>query len=706
VQLKFERGEKIRLDGKTLKFTYVNGHDEAVFEEMATGKVYQLLERDILEKYLAKGITLNVTDDGKGDPILNTDFSAYPQEHQEEAERRKAYCDAVLDAKMPRPQGLHWPLIIARAAPLAKDLPNEVPSYLTVRTWLRVYIASGHDIRSLIPRHCRKGRKATVRGDEEQSFLDSLLLRFEKEERPSKAKWVRTITQEYTKAKAIGNRTDWKCPSKRAIYRLLDKSNARLRTKRRFGDRAAVAKFDHHGITPEALFPMEVVEIDHTWLDIHVVDKKYGITLGRPWVTAAIDRYTRMLVGIYIGFEPPSIYSVCQCIKNMVLPKTHMDRLYKNLPMWEAYGVPVLIVCDNGREFISQGYKDVAVKLKTTIRLAPVKNPEYKGKIERFLKTINESGLSGLPGVSFPNPKERGDYPAEERARLTLEDLREYLVHWLMAEYVWKRHEGINRVPGAYWRESLPLWKPRLTNSVEELEIILSRADKATHRDKKGVVFKGIWYNSPKLEQLFEMYADQLYEVDLRINDGDLGYINVIHPKHPVPIKCKARNFDYADGLSLYHHIQIQKAYRRKSDIDESSTDAVKSREAFHRLVEKWILTDTAKFRKHIRRSRKNTEQPSAASEASRPDFASSEEANEVGEEMMGAEASEAPNTSPSQAQGTEASEAPNGSAPQAQDADASELPNSPESPLQGAASPHKPTSTSGKRRGFGFHNP
>jgi putative transposase len=636
MQLNFERGEKIKLNGKTLKFTYTNGDNEAVFEEMATGKVFQLLERDILEKYLSRGIVLNVTDEGEGDAVVNTDFSAYPSEHRDEAHRRKAYCDAILDAKMPRPQGLHWPRILMAAAEAAKDLPTEVPSYLTVRTWIRIYRASNFDIRSLIPRHCRKGRKPTVRGKEEQTFLDNLLLKYEKEERPSKAKWVRTITQEYTKAKGTQGQQGWKRPSKRSIYRMLDKSNARRRTQRRFGDRAAVAKFDHNGITPEALYPMEVVEIDHTWLDIHVVDKKYGITLGRPWVTAAIDRYTRMLVGIYIGFEPPSIYSVAQCIKNMVLPKDHLKLLYKNLPMWEAYGVPVLIVCDNGREFISDGYKDIAVKLKTTIRLAPVKNPEYKGKIERFLKTINESGLSGLPGVSFPNPQERGDYPAEEKARLTLDDLREYLIHWLMAEYVWKRHEGINRVPGAYWRESLPLWKPRLANSVDELEIILSRADKAKHRDKKGLVFKGIWYNSDELEHLYEMYADQLYEVDLRINDGDLGYINVIHPKHPKPIKCKARNFEYADGLSLYHHLQIQKAYRLKSDIDEACADAVKSREEFHRLVEKWILSDTAKGRKHIRRSRKNTEQPSANSMSGRPDFTSSEEANDIGEEMMG----------------------------------------------------------------------
>jgi putative transposase len=667
MQLKFDDGQKIKLNGKVLKFVRETADKEAIFEDISTGKVITLLERDILDKYFNKGIVFNPTDDS-GDTYINTEFSAYPRHHREEALRRQAYCDAILDAGEPRPQALHWLPIIARVAkrigdvppgysailPLFEeekrkrldDEPKTYPSYLTLRSWLKLYKASDRDIRSLLPRHSRKGRKPQVRGPEESRLLDSLLLQFEKEARPSKAKMVRVITQAYTKANEEKRGRGWVCPSPRSLYRMFDKSNARRRLHRRHGSRAAVAKFDHAGMTPEALYPMEVVEIDHTWLNIHVIDKAYGIVLGRPWVTAAIDRRTKMPVGIYIGFEPPSIYSVCQCIKNMILPKVWMQDLYPDLPEWEAYGVPVLIVCDNGREFISQGFRDIAAKLGTTIRLAPVRNPEYKGAIESFLKTANHAGLSGLPGVTFSNPKVRGDYPAEKEASLTLDDLRAYLLHWLMAEYVWKRHSGINRVPGAYWREQRARWKPRLTKSAEELDTILGRPDTVTHRDKKGVVWKKIWYNAPELQELFETYSE-VFEVDLRINDADLGYIKVIHPKHPTPIICKARNFAYASGLSLYHHLQIQKADNRLNDIDEMCADAVKAREQFHRLVEKWILQDTAKYRKHMRRYAKFTEQPSANAAGGRPDFTSSDEAAATGAEMMGRQPETPPEDQP-----------------------------------------------------------
>jgi hypothetical protein len=51
----------------------------------------------------------------------------------------------------------------------------------------------------------------------------------------------------------------------------------------------------------------------------------------------------------------------------------------------------------------------------------------------------------------------------------------EYFHHWLLAEYVWKRHSGINRVLGRVWQDSLRHWKPRRPNKIEDLDLILSR---------------------------------------------------------------------------------------------------------------------------------------------------------------------------------------------------------------------------------------
>lgn len=638
MQLSLERGEKIRLDEKTLVFTHTNADEEHCFTDLETGKVYQLLHHEILNSYLSRKLEFNVQDDGEiqeSRAFVNTAFHAYPQKHKDEAFRRKVYVDALIEAGVPKPQAKHWPRIIEMMAEKAGDPEGSEPSYLTVRPWLKAYRNSDGDIRSLIPRHCRKGRKKALRTREEQEFLDSLLDKFDREEKPSKAKIAKIIKQEYEKARQHPICQHWNCPSRRTIYRMLDHGNARTKTAKRYGTRAAVAKFDHGGMTPEAHFPMEVVEIDHTWLNIHVVDKEHKVLLGRPWITVAIDRYTRMVVGVYIGFEPPSIYSVAQCIKNMILPKVWLRKLYPELPKWEAYGIPVLIVCDNGKEFLSEGFREMAAALGTTIRLAPVRNPEYKGVIESFLKTVNKVGLSGLPGGTGSNPKERGDYDAEKAACMSLHDIREYFHHWLLAEYVWKRHSGINRVPGKLWHDSLKNWRPRLPNRLEDLDLILSRQDDATIT-KKGVLFKGIYYQSGALQALFQNHP-KLRNVKLRINDSDLGFVYVIHQASQSPIRVPARNQEYADGLSLFHHLQIRKKWTLTNAIDENSNDAVAAREAFHKLVQRWIIQDTAKQRKALARSiKRNVVQDSADIPLFMSDMPTVEEALEIGEEMIG----------------------------------------------------------------------
>jgi putative transposase len=46
--------------------------------------------------------------------------------------------------------------------------------------------------------------------------------------------------------------------------------------------------------------PLEVVQIDHTLVDVVVVDELERLPLGRPWLTLAIDVASRMVNG-FVG---------------------------------------------------------------------------------------------------------------------------------------------------------------------------------------------------------------------------------------------------------------------------------------------------------------------------------------------------------------------------------------------------------------------
>ena len=68
------------------------------------------------------------------------------------------------------------------------------------------------------------------------------------------------------------------------------------------------------GQFPNADYPLAVVQIDHTPADIILVDDQHRLPLGRPWITLAMDINTRMVVGYFLSFDPPSETSLSMCV--------------------------------------------------------------------------------------------------------------------------------------------------------------------------------------------------------------------------------------------------------------------------------------------------------------------------------------------------------------------------------------------------------
>jgi putative transposase len=54
----------------------------------------------------------------------------------------------------------------------------------------------------------------------------------------------------------------------------------------------------------EALKPNSIWQVDHAQLDIKLLRQDGSV--GKPWLTIAIDDYSPAVAGYYLGFEPPS----------------------------------------------------------------------------------------------------------------------------------------------------------------------------------------------------------------------------------------------------------------------------------------------------------------------------------------------------------------------------------------------------------------
>ncbi|NEU84634.1 DDE-type integrase/transposase/recombinase [Nostoc sp. UIC 10630] len=153
---------------------------------------------------------------------------------------------------------------------------------------------------------------------------------------------------------------------------------------------------------PRPSRPLERVEIDHTLLPFFVVDTDTRMPIGTPSLTSAVDKYSGVIVGYYLSFEPFSSLSVMQCLLHTIHPKDYVKNKFPSVTKdWNAYGIMEILVVDNGKEFYSQHFQDACQELGISIQYTPPYMPWYKSSVERTFSSYNTQLLQGQPGALF-----------------------------------------------------------------------------------------------------------------------------------------------------------------------------------------------------------------------------------------------------------------------------------------------------------------
>ncbi len=208
------------------------------------------------------------------------------------------------------------------------------------------------------------------------------------------------------------------------------------------------------GHFPNADFPLAVIQIDHTPVDIIVVDDLHRKPIGRPWITLAIDVYSRMVTGYYLSFDPPSETSVAMCVAHSVLPKEEWLILHKVDASWPVWGFPKTIHVDNGADFRSNNFQRSCTAYGINLEFRPVKQPRYGGHIERIVGTLMRE-VHDLPGTTFSSIKDKEGYDPEKHATLTKTELEEWLVTLICKVYHQRLHSGIGISPLKKWETGI-----------------------------------------------------------------------------------------------------------------------------------------------------------------------------------------------------------------------------------------------------------
>ena len=243
-------------------------------------------------------------------------------------------------------------------------------------------------------------------------------------------------------------------PSRKTILARIRALDAREVAKARLQPSEAAALVDPVPGTYRVDNALDVVQIDHTPVDVIVVDEAHRLPIGRPWLTLAIDVATRVVVGFYVSLEAPSSTSVALCLTQAVLPKEPWLKSRALTCTWPVWGLPRALHADNGADFTSAALRRGCDEYGITLILRPVATPHYGGHIERLIGTLM-GRVHLLPGTTGSNPQDKGAYPAESESALTMAELERWLTIEICEQYHRRIHRGLRRSPLAAWQDAL-----------------------------------------------------------------------------------------------------------------------------------------------------------------------------------------------------------------------------------------------------------
>jgi len=310
--------------------------------------------------------------------------------------------------------------------------------FSTLYRWLEKFKSSGTV--SSLTNKTRNITSSRIADEIEQIITSTIDKTYAHKDRKSIKKVIRTIS-------LLCYDQNLEPPHSNTIRNRIKQRDQAAIMEARYGKHAAAAKFQERpGEFPGADYPLAVVQLDHSELDIILVDKINRLPVGKPNLTVAIDVYSRMVLGFYLSFDPPGTVGTGQCIANAILPKEKMLKAFNIDERWPCWGIMNTLHMDNAKEFRGDSLEKSCLEYGINIQFRPVKTPHYGGHIERLMGTF-ESDIHDLPGTTFSNPKERASYDSNANAVFTISEFEEWFTYFITSIYHLRNHEGINSSP-------------------------------------------------------------------------------------------------------------------------------------------------------------------------------------------------------------------------------------------------------------------
>lgn len=553
--------------------------DSAVqLENVATGELSIHQHSDLLEEYRRGYLRVALArqherrkQHGKSEAPM--DMSHLKELAQMQTRRRVAY---LIELEKKEAFGSTREHLCKAIAEVSVALGDPSPPHrTTVLRWHRRYVLARHDAHALFSRLDMRGGKdqSRLQPEVEAIIHEKIETVFLARKTGSAEEVHNAVFLELQKANTTRIETEWlRVPALRTIQRRIGQIGAYDRALARFGQKEAERRFLLRGPSRRVSRILELVEADHTPVDIVVADED-GVAIGRPVITVVFDRFSRCVLGFSLSLAGHGTHAVFEAIRHALLPKTYLRTRYPDLDLeWECHGWFEKFLMDNGREFHARAVVDALLSLGIASEYAASRDPDDKPFVERFLRTLNYSFIHRLPGTTLSNVHQRIGFKAEDEACITLEQLNRMIHTWILSVYHLRPHSGLNgRPPIEVWRESAEAFPPQLKYNADDLNIELAEfAESALQH--YGIDLNTFRYASPALAQLYRLLPPKS-KVQVKWPSFDVGYIWVWDPLEKTYIKADNTDESYS-GLTLPQAKAVKAAIGKNPDYQQTRAEA------------------------------------------------------------------------------------------------------------------------------------
>lgn len=542
---------------------------------------------------------------------------------KKEFHRRRKYVMAVITARLVRMNATTLQPIIDAASRTAceNDMPDpNPPAWKTVLyRWVLPFKSCSEDFRVLIPGYRARGnRKPKFTGvpktgktftekDEQKAHEITELISEVKEEKLAAGQRcsissicddVLIKIQETNEFRSHSDKLPQ--PDESSIYSFFDRNlDEYEKDLLRHGKHYADLKYRETKPGPMPTRPLERTEMDHTPIDLLVIDTDVMLPIGRPKFTSEIDVFTKMDLGFWASFNYPGYLAVMKCLKHAILPKTYVRERYPSVQHdWPCYGIPETVVVDNAPEFHGESFEEAAAQLGFNIQYGPKGEPWYRPTIERAFRTKNTGTWHRQPGTTFSNILDKGDYNPQKHALASFDDFMEMAHIFMIDIYPRQHHRGIKVdkfprhklrdievVPALLWEKAIKEYPPTLPPHRDELQVLIGEIKRRVIFSY-GIDLDGLTYNSESLAGL-RRRTPAGEQVVVKRDPDNISLIYVADEKNGLYFPVPAVNQEYTRNLTLWQHKKIKAFARQRAKDTVNIDELLRAKQVMQEIIER-----------------------------------------------------------------------------------------------------------------------